>query len=146
MRKLLLHFEFIKKTLQDNEMTEEKFAEMMAKEFNVTLSYVYKEVNELVSLKKIIKKRYNNDTLLCWTKEILKFEYELESNKIELDRQFVIFRTISNKYRQMRFPTFMYKELKKHIVGLDENADIMLEIKAIKSDGVWYSIKQKEVT
>lgn len=144
MKKLLLHYNFMKESLSKEPKTTKLLAEEMKAEFDVNYQYVLREVNQLVSLKKIKKVNHNMEILLLWTEETVKFEYELSNNVIQLDKQFMVFDTVPSKVRQMKLPLFIWDALNNKIVNLSEKIELMLELKAIKSNGVWYKIKRSE--
>ena len=141
-KKLLLHYNFMKDILDTDPMSILKLYELMAKEFGVNYQYVRREVKELIALKKIIEVKHNNEIMLLWTKEKLKFEYELSNNIMTLGKQFVEFHTIPSCVHQMRLPQYVLKELRKQNVKT-ENIELMLEIKAIKSNEVGYKINKE---
>ncbi len=116
----------------------------METKFKLNYEYVRREVEELVSLKKIKRVKHNNETLLLWTKEVIKFDYEQSSNLVKLDKQYTEFITRPSKVRQMMLPLYIIAEMTKRIVNLSEKFELMLEIKAVKSDGVWYKIERSE--
>lgn len=144
IKKLILHFNFMKELLSKEPMSMLTLASVMEKEFGVGYNYVNAEVNELISLNKIKKIKHNNEMLLLWTKEVIKFEYELSNNMIQLDKQYIEFNTIPSKVRQMKLPLYILYELNKKIADLGEKLELMLELKAVKSNGVWYKINRSE--
>lgn len=119
-------------------------AKMMETVFKVNYEYVRREVEELVSLNKIKKVKHNNETLLLWTKEVITFDYEQSSNLVKLDKQYTEFITRPSKVRQMMLPLYIIAEMAKSIANLSEKFELMLEIKAVKSDGVWYKIERSK--
>jgi len=142
-RRLVLHYEFIKKTLKDTPMTIKKLTEEMTKSFDVNYTYVHKEIHELISINKIKMIKHNNEMMLLWTETQVKFEHELSTNVVELDKQYTEFITRPSKVRQMKLPLFVIEELKKQIVDLDKDMELMLGVTAVKSNGVWYKIKRR---
>ena len=145
IKKLLLHFNFIRDTLRTEPCTKKVLADKMLKEFGDKISYhyVFGEVKELVSLNKIKEVKYNNETQLLWLEKEVQFEYELSNNVIKLDKQYKQFITIPSKVRQMRLPLYVIAELKNKIVDLGEHIELILDINAVKSGNTWYKI-QKE--
>ncbi len=141
-KKLLIHFDFMKETLSNQPMTIKTLHILMNNKFDVNYQYVKREVDELVTLKKIIKVKHNNESMLLWTKEVLKFEYELSNNIITIGKAYSEFHAIPSVVRQIRFPLYIVEEFKKKLGSLDK-IELMLDITAVKSDGVWYKI-QKE--
>lgn len=142
-KKLILHFNFMKQVLEKEPITLEDLAQKMLKEFGVDYYYVRREIDELIALKKVKRVKIDSRTLLVWTKEFVKFEYELENNVLKLDRQYTEFNVIPSKVRQMKLPLFVLSELNKKIADLSE-LELMLEIKAVRSNGVWYTVKRSE--
>lgn len=142
-KKLLLHFEFMKKALEHDPKSVMALAEEMKKEFGVNYHYVYQEVKELISLKKIKEIRHNNETLLLWTKIELTFEHELSTNIVRLDKQYMQFSTKPSKVRQMKLPLYVIGELVKKIADLSEDMELMLALTAVKSNGVWYKVEKR---
>lgn len=134
----------MKESLSKYPQTVKKLAEMMEEQFDVNYQYVLREVDELISLNKIKKVKHNNEVLLLWTEEVIKFDYEFSNNEIELDKRYIQFHTVPSKVRQMKLPMYVLEELSKKIVNLGSKLELMLEVKAISSDGVWYKVKRSE--
>ena len=134
----------MKETLSKEAISLIDLAKLMEIKFEVNYEYVRREVEELVSLKKIKKVKHNNETLLLWTKEVIKFDYEQSSNLVKLDKQYTEFITRPSKVRQMMLPLYIIAEMAKRMANLSEKFELMLEIKAVKSDGVWYKIERSE--
>ncbi len=134
----------MKEVLSKDPISIISLAKLMETKFKLNYEYVRREVEELVSLKKIKRVKHNNETLLLWTKEVIKFDYEQSSNLVKLDKQYTEFITRPSKVRQMMLPLYIIAEMTKRIVNLSEKFELMLEIKAVKSDGVWYKIERSE--
>ncbi len=142
-KKLLLHFNFIKKALEDEPITVKALADLMEEEFQVNFSYVYGEVQELISINKIKVAKYNNEKLLCWSQREVQFEHELSTNMIHLDKQFKTFICVPSSVRQMRLPLYIIGALGEELKNLGNKFELMLELKAIKSNKVWYNIEKR---
>jgi hypothetical protein len=139
-KKLLINYNEIKDLLEDTPMTITELEDKV----HHGMTYLQQEINELVILKKIEKIRHDNQLLLLWTEIVPKFEYELSNNVINLDKKFIQFSTIPSERRQMKFPKFIVEELQKQIKNMNlEKMEMILEIKALKFDDSWHSIKQK---
>lgn len=134
----------MKDTLSEKPVTILELATIMEIKFKVNYEYVRREVEELVSLNKIKKVKHNNETLLLWTKAVITFDYEQSSNLVKLDKQYTEFITRPSKVRQMMLPLYIIAEMAKGIANLSEKFELMLEIKAVKSDGVWYKIERSK--
>ena len=145
MKKLLLHFSFIKETLTKEPITTKELADKMISHFGDTINYhyVYGEVKELMSLNKIKEVKYNNETQLLWIEKEVQFEYDLSNNVIKVDKQFKEFVCIPSKVRQMRLPMYILDELRNKIADLGENIELILELKAIKTGPTWYKITKR---
>ena len=145
MKKLLLHFSFIKETLTKEPCTTIELTEKMVKHFGDTINYHYVngEVKELISLNKIKEVKYNNETQLLWLDKEVQFEYDLSNNVIKLDKQYKEFITIPSKVRQMRLPMYILDEFRNKIADLGENIELILELKAIRSGSTWYKITKE---
>ena len=141
-KKLILHYEFMKNSLDDPK-TVKQLADDMKKEFGVDYHYVYTEVQDLISLNKIKMVNHNNETLLLWTETEVKFEHELSSNVVKLEKQYIEFSTKPSVVRQMKLPLYVLAELSKSIVNLSEKLELMLALTAVKSNGVWYKIERR---
>lgn len=134
----------MKAELQRQPMTIQELAEVMQEEFELNYKYVWNEVQELIGLGKIEEHKYNTKTLLLWKEKPLKFEYELQDNIVEIDKQYIEFHTVPSKVRQMKLPLYVLKELKKKIANLDNNIEVMLQITAIKDGNeVWHTIQKR---
>ncbi len=127
----------------DDPKTVKQLAEDMKKEFGVDYHYVYTEVQDLISLNKIKMVNHNNETLLLWTETEVKFEHELSSNVVKLEKQYIEFSTKPSVVRQMKLPLYVLAELSKTIVNLSEKLELMLALTAVKSNGVWYKIERR---
>ena len=134
----------MKDQLSNKPMTIDQLAGMMQQRFLVNYQYVRREVEELMSLNKIKKVKHNSEILLLWTNEVIKFDYELANNVIELDKQYIEFHTIPSKVRQMKLPLYVLGEINKKLANLSNRVELMLEVKAISSNGVWYKVKRSE--
>ena len=127
----------------DDPKTVKQLADDMKKEFGVDYHYVYTEVQDLISLNKIKMVNHNNETLLLWTETEVKFEHELSSNVVKLEKQYIEFSTKPSVVRQMKLPLYVLAELSKSIVNLSEKLELMLALTAVKSNGVWYKIERR---
>lgn len=134
----------MKEILSKDPISILSLAKLMEIKFKLNYEYVRREVEELVSLKKIKRVKHNNETLLLWTKEVITFDYEQSSNLVRLDKQYTEFITRPSKVRQMMLPLYIIAEMAKGIANLSEKFELMLEIKAVKSDGVWYKIERSK--
>ena len=144
MKNLVLHFNFIKAKLEESSKTVQELSDLMKEEFGTNYKYVWNEVQELIALKKIEEVKYNNKRLLVWTAKPIQFEYELEHNVVQIDKQYCEFITVPSKVRQMKLPLYVLNKMKEQISCLDENIQVMVQIKAIKnSDGVWHKIQKR---
>ena len=141
-KNLLLHYEFMKNRLTFKAETLQQLCAAMHKVFGVDYFYVRREVHELILLKKIKKVKYNDVELLQWTEKVMQFEHDLTNNVIQLDRQYIEFMSQPSKVRQMRFPLHILKELVNKLPDLGEGFELILEMKAIKSNKVWYKIQR----
>ena len=142
-KKLILHYEFMQNFLKDDPKTTKQLAEAMKKEFGVDYHYVYTEVQDLISLNKIKMVKYNTEMLLLWTNVELKFEHELSTNVVHIEKQFIEFNTKPSIVRQMKLPIFVLAKLKEKITDLSENLELMVALTAVKSNGVWYKIERR---
>ena len=134
----------MRELLSKEPMSLKKLADAMAEKFKVNYQYVSREIDELISLKKIEKVKHNNEILLLWHEEPIKFEHELSNNIVKLDKQYIEFNTIPSKVRQMRLPLYVISELTKKIADLSEKFELMVCLTAVKSNGVWYKIERSE--
>ncbi len=134
----------MKDILSEQPISLISLAKKMELKFKLNYEYVRREVEELVSLNKIKRVKHNNETLLLWTKAVIIFDYEQSSNLVKLDKQYTEFITRPSKVRQMMLPLYIIAEMTKGIANLSEKFELMLEIKAVKSDGVWYKIERSE--
>ncbi len=134
----------MKEVLSKDPISIISLAKLMETKFKLNYEYVRREVEELVTLKKIKRVKHNNETLLLWTKEVITFDYEQSSNLVRLDKQYTEFITKPSRVRQMMLPLYVLAEMVKGIANLSENFELMLEIKAVKSDGVWYKIERSK--
>lgn len=130
--------------LSRDPLTIKQLADKMEAQFFLNYQYVRREVDELISLNKIKKVKHNNETLLLWTEESIKFDYEHSKRVIELDKQYLQFHTVPSKVRQMKLPMYVLQELGNKLADLGEKIELMLEVKAICSNGVWYKVKRSE--
>ncbi len=144
MKRLILHYEFMRDVLSRDPLTIKQLADKMEAQFFLNYQYVRREVDELISLNKIKKVKHNNETLLLWTEESIKFDYEHSKRVIELDKQYLQFHTVPSKVRQMKLPMYVLQELGNKLADLGEKIELMLEVKAICSNGVWYKVKRSE--
>ena len=138
----MLHYDFVKHSLEDDPKTIKQLADIMKKKFGVNYHYVYTDVHELISLNKIKLVKYNTEMLLLWTEIEPKFEYELSHNVVNLDKQYTEFVTKPSKVRQMKLPLYVLVELRKKIADLSENLELMVALTAVRSNGVWYKIER----
>lgn len=143
-KKLLLHFNFLKKSLSGNPKTIKDVYEEMEKEFGVNYQYVYREIQELIKLNKINIVRHVGQDMLLWSKAPVQFEYELSHNVVKIEKQYVEFHTVPSKVRQMKLPVYVLSAIQEKLYeSLDQQLELIVEVKAIKSNQKWYKI-QKE--
>ena len=116
----------------------------IAKELGFDYHRIFEELKDLQKLGKVVEVKHAGEVMMLWTDVVPKFEYELAHNLIEMrnvDCQFI--GTPSEK-RQVKLPMFVLKALKEKI-GLTSKFDLMLEVKAVYADGIWYKIETKKV-
>lgn len=135
----ILYWE-IKACLEETPMAVKAIAEKIGVDYHT----IYCELADLEQLGKVTKVKHDDEVMFLWTGKVPKFEYELSTNVVEIDKiQCQFIGTPSDK-RQIKFPMFVFKAIKQKIGSINK-FDLMLEVKAIKADGVWYRIQPKGV-
>ena len=130
----------IKACIEENPKT----INQIAKELGFDYHRIFEELNDLEKLGKVVKVEHAGETMMLWTDKVPQFEYELSHNIVEISKVNCQFIATPSEKRQIKLPMFVLKALKEKL-GLTKTFDLMLEVKAILVDGIWYKIETQKV-
>lgn len=128
----------IKACIEENPKT----INMIAKELGFDYHRIFDELKDLEKLGKIVSVKHEGEAMMLWLDKVPQFEYELDHNIVEfrkVDCQFIGTPSIKN---QIKLPMFVLRALKDKI-DLQGKFDLMLEVKAIQANDIWYKIETK---
>jgi hypothetical protein len=108
------------------------------------LSYhsIYEEMKDLETLGKVVKVEHAGETMMLWLDKEPKFEYELSHNIVKMDKTICQFVGTPSDKNQIKLPMFVLRGLKEAI-NIHGRFDLMLEVKAVEADNIWYKIETK---
>lgn len=139
-RKSRIFYWDIKACIEDVPKTVQDISD----ELGMDYQKVFKEIRDLERLGKIVKVRHDGQLMMLWRDKPYAFEYELSKNIVKIRKSTMQFVTTPSVERQCKLPMFLLRELKSKL-GMVAQFDLILEVKAVKLDNVWYKIEEEKI-
>lgn len=129
----------IKACIEDNPMTGADIARKLGLDYQM-ISF---EIANLIKLGKVIRVKHDAKMMLLWTNVVPTFEYELSNNIVTLRKVKTQFVGAVTEVAQMKVPNFFIKAIGEKI-KMTTKMNLMLEVKAVYVNNMWYKIEQEK--